>query len=283
MSERRTLWLLLALLTGQLLSLAAQVPAAGEQRSTLGAVTLRLVAPVARLVTSGAHGFGALRESLRTRASLRDENEALRAKLEDLELEIERLRNAEEDVRRLSAAVDYARPPQSKMVVADVVYIDHVSWLKTLVVYIGDKTAAVNQPVIAPEGLVGRVVLVSGPYAKVQLITDTTASVGAMVERTRRQGVVRGSRSAPGGLELDWVLLQAPVVPGDRIVTAGIDGVYPRGIPIGTVTDVEPGSELFHRIAVAPAVDFNLLDQVYVLTQTELPDPVKEATPDARP
>ncbi len=143
--------------------------------------------------------------------------------------------------------------------------------------------ARVNQPVLSPEGLVGRVVNVAGPYAKVQLITDRAAGVGGMILRTRRQGVVRGGGRGSGGLELDYVPLQADVRPGDRVLTAGIDGVYPRGIPVGTVVSVEQGGQLFHRIQLAPAVDFGALDQVYLLDYEAVPQKVKEGRPGGSP
>jgi rod shape-determining protein MreC len=128
------------------------------------------------------------------------------------------------------------------------------------------------------------VVTVAGPYAKVQLITDRAASVGGMILRTRRQGVVRGAGSrGSGGLELDYVPLQAAVRQGDRVLTAGIDGVYPRGIPVGTVVSVEQGGQLFHRIQLAPAVDFGSLDQVYLLDYQSVPPDVKEAHPGEHP
>jgi rod shape-determining protein MreC len=75
--------------------------------------------------------------------------------------------------------------------------------------------------------------------------------------------VVRGEES--GVLTLDYMPLQADVRPGDRLLTAGIDGIYPRGIPVGAVLEVVPGDELFHRVRVAPAVDFGKLEKVYVL------------------
>jgi rod shape-determining protein MreC len=104
-----------------------------------------------------------------------------------------------------------------------------------------------------------------------------------MVLRNRRQGVVRGGRRGSGVLELDYVPLQADVRPGDRVVTAGIDGIYPRGIPIGTVIAVERGGQLFHRIQVAPAVDFGSLDQVYLLDYEAVPPPLKETRAGASP
>jgi rod shape-determining protein MreC len=128
------------------------------------------------------------------------------------------------------------------------------------------------------------VVTVSGPYAKVQMITDRLAGVSAMILRNRRQGVVRGGGRGDG-LELDYVPLQADVRPGDRVLTAGIDGVYPRGIPIGTVASVEAGGQqLFHRIQVVPAVDFGAVDQVYLLEYQAVPPPLtQESRPGARP
>jgi rod shape-determining protein MreC len=110
---------------------------------------------------------------------------------------------------------------------------------------------------------VGRVIATGGDYAKVQLVTDRTSAVGAMVERTGRQGVARGDGHA--GLRLEYVPLQADVQPGDRLVTAGIDGIYPRGIPLGVVRAVLPGNQLFHQIEAVPLVDFGTIDHVYLL------------------
>ena len=81
---------------------------------------------------------------------------------------------------------------------------------------------------------------------------------------------------------MNFVPLQADVVVGDRIVSAGIDGVFPRGVPVGRVTSVEPGNELFHRIEVVPAVDFGRLDQVYLLQIEPVPETLVEDS-DAKP
>jgi rod shape-determining protein MreC len=192
-----------------------------------------------------------------------------------------RLQDLEDESRRLAAALDFARDSAERMEVAAVVYIDHASWLRTLVVHGRPGRLRLDQPVIATPGLVGRVMATAGGYAKVQLVTDRASSVGAMLESTRRQGVVRGDGS--GGLEMDYVPLQAPVEVGERVFTAGIDLVFPRGIPVGVVRSVERGNELFHRIRLTPAVDFGRLDQVYVLDRPPLPPGVREAPPIARP
>jgi rod shape-determining protein MreC len=93
--------------------------------------------------------------------------------------------------------------------------------------------------------------------------------------------VVRGDGT--GTLVLDYVPHQADVRPGDRVLTAGIDGVYPRGIPIGAVSAVEPGGQLFHAIEVAPAVDLGSLDRVYLLETRPIPPGTLEPERGARP
>ncbi|HVG10242.1 MAG TPA: rod shape-determining protein MreC [Thermoanaerobaculia bacterium] len=281
MDERRTGWVLIVVLVAQLVYLAVRGAQAGD--TWMESVGLRFLGPAARTVTSVPSNLGEFREGLRLRGSLQEENARLRRDNEELRLRLLQLSDLENDMRRLGAAVEYTTPPVGDIRVADVVYVDHASWLRTLVIYTGDRPARPNQPVLSSSGLVGRVVTVAGPYSKVQLITDRAASVGAMLLRTRRQGVVRGSGLGQGGLELDYVPRQADVKPGDRVLTAGIDGVYPRGIPIGTVVKVESGGQLFHRIHVATAVDLGALDQVYLLDHLPIPPEIKEAVPGARP
>jgi rod shape-determining protein MreC len=276
--ERRTGWVLIIVLVGQLVYLAVQGARAGETR--LEVLGLRLLGPMARAVASVPHGVTDAREGMKLRGSLLEENRRLRREVEDLRLRLLRLTDVEGEMLRLGAALRYPTPPAGRIRAVDIVYVDHASWLRTLVLYTGGVPARVNQPVLSPEGLVGRVITVAGPYAKVQLITDLAASVGGMMLRTRRQGVVHGGRGS-GGLELDYVPLQADVRPGDRVLTAGIDGVYPRGIPVGTVVSVTQGGQLFHRIELAPAVDFGALDQVYLLDYQTVPQNLREARPGA--
>jgi rod shape-determining protein MreC len=279
--ERRTGWVLIVVLVGQLVYLAAQGSRRGH--TVLERLSLRFLGPAARSVASLPTDLSGFREGMRTRDGLLDENRQLHREVENLKLRLMQLTDVDNEAQRLGAAVRHATPPLGRIRAVDVVYVDYASWLRTLVIYCGAVPAQENQPVLSVDGVVGRVVTVSGPYAKVQLITDRAASVGAMVLRTRRQGVVRGSGRGSGGLELDFVPLQADVRPGDFVLTAGIDGVYPRGIPIGTVLSVEPGGQLFHKVQLAPAVDFGSLDQVYLLEHEPVPPKIKEAVPGVRP
>jgi rod shape-determining protein MreC len=279
-SERRTRVLFVLVLAVQLLVLTIRAPRRGEARSPLERVGLGLVAPLGRLVDLTADTASGARQRFRRRADLERENAELRGELEALRIERMRGHDYEDEARRLAQALDYARRENAVFHLADVVYVDHTSWLRTLVVDAGGFRPRENQPVVSPLGLVGRVVVAAGRYAKVQLVTDRAAAVGAMLERTRRQGVVRGD--GEGGLEMDYVPVQADVAVGDRVVTAGIDGVYPRGVPVGRVLRVEPGNELFHRILLAPAVDLGRLDQTYLIERQGVPEEMKEERPIAR-
>ncbi len=243
--------------------------------STLESLVLGALGPVAHAATAASDGVAGVFDSFRLAGTLREENRQLREELESMQRSLVRLHGVEEELERLSRISGYSRRASGRFFVADVVYVDRASWLRTLVIYTGSAEPSHNQPVITASGLVGRIVVPAKPYAKVLLLTDRSAAVSAMIERTRRRGMVRGSGEEP--LLLDNIPLQEDVRAGDRVVTAGIDGVFPRGIPIGVVTDVAPGAELFHQIRVQPYIDLAILDQVYVLTEQVVPSEIKEA------
>ena len=122
---------------------------------------------------------------------------------------------------------------------------------------------AADMAVISPAGVVGRVILPSPRASKVQLLIDRNAAAGALIERTRVQGVVVGLGA--DGLRMEYVPGTADVKPGDLVVTSGIDGIYPKGFVIGTIETVERGTGAYHEITVRPAVDFSRLEEVLVV------------------
>ncbi|MEM9404541.1 MAG: rod shape-determining protein MreC [Acidobacteriota bacterium] len=278
MSERRAVALLIIVLLAQLGLVSAQVPdRTVDDASALEGILLRVTAPVAQLVSGSMERTTDLRTRVQTMTSLRRENERLRDEVLGLRQERARIQGIEERLDLLLEAVDYEPPVEGDLVVADVVLVDHNAFRKSLIAYLPETAPeefGVGSPVTTDAGLVGRVYSRSGNHIRVQLITDRASSVGSMIGRTRRQGVVRGDLD--GFLSLDYVPLQASVQPGDRVVTAGIDGVYSRGIPVGQVLEVSDGGELFHSVRVVPAVDFGLLTQVYVLERApELPEGIQ--------
>ncbi len=281
MDERRTGYLLIVLLLAQLVLVAIEGARSSRSHTYIEVVGLRLLGPVAHSVSGATQAVAGVGHDVRLQGQLLDENRRLRQEVEGLRLRLLRLADVEQDLARLGAAVRYSAPLLGEIRAVDVVYADHTSWLRSIMLYTGSRPAVVNQPVLSAGGLVGRVVVVAGPYAKVQLITDRAAAVGGMISRTRRQGVVRGSGQEDGSLSLEYVPQSADVQPGDRVLTAGIDGVFPRGIPVGTVVAVDAGGQLFHKIRLAPAVDFGTLDQVYLLQSVAAPPELAKALPGA--
>jgi rod shape-determining protein MreC len=121
-----------------------------------------------------------------------------------------------------------------------------------------------DMAVIAPAGVVGRVILPGRQASKVQLLIDRNAAAGAIVERTRAQGVVIGT-GADRQLRMDYVAGSADVKAGDMVVTSGIDGIYPKGFVIGQIESVRRGAGEFSAIVIRPAVDFSALEAVLVV------------------
>ncbi len=281
MSSRWTHLLLAFLLVGQLSLLAAQTPDRGGERSLLAGATVRALGPLARGVAAAGRAVADLRAAMAGRARLAEENRELKAELLELRRDRLRLGALEQEAEALARGLGFERRSRWQLTPAEVVYLDRVSWLRTLIVYVGSGTVSLGQAVVTELGVVGRVIASSGGYAKVQLITDAAASAGAVVERVHRQGIVRGGSG--GRLTLEFIPRQVEIEPGDQVTTAGIDGVYPRGIAIGRVVSVEPGDELFHHIVVEPAADLGRLDFVYLVEQAEPPATLLKPGTDGRP
>jgi len=117
--------------------------------------------------------------------------------------------------------------------------------------------------VISRDGIVGRVIIVTKHQAQVQLITNPDASVGVFLERSRTPGVLRGTGNLL--LEMAYVANTEPVEIGESVLSSGLDGIYPKGIPIGKVVDLHKGKGVFRSIKVEPRMDMVRLEEVSVL------------------
>ncbi len=277
LTPNRSRLLFVALVVAQLFLIAGQAPA---QRggNLLESSLLRILAPIGRLAAAGGDALAGAREAVRTRGGLERENRELRAEVTELRREKLRLSGLELEAEEMARGLGFVTASGLDLRAARVVYIDRRSNLRSMLLEVGARRARVDQVVVAEQGLVGRVVETAGSYAKVQLITDRAASVGVLLEGARRQGILRGA--GPGRLEVDYVPDQTDVAVGDRVVSAGIDGVYPRGLPVGIVTAVEPGSEMFRHVVVRPAADFGNLSLVYLLESSRPPAALVRETDD---
>lgn len=166
---------------------------------------------------------------------------------------------------RLRGLMDIGRGFAQELVYAEVIGRDPTAWFKTVIINKGAKdSVAPGMPVLVPEGIVGQVVDVSGHYAKVLLLVDQNSAVDALVQRTRARGLIKGEFADQ--CRLEFVLRKEDVQVGDAIVTSGLDKVFPKGLPIGAITDVVAETpDMFYTITVAPHVDFEKLEELLVL------------------
>jgi len=237
-------------------------------------------------------GYFDLRWTHQENQQLRQDLSQARVKL--LEQQAVALRAAQ-----LEKLLDLRERTPLRTAAATVIARDALDLFQTLTIDKGSSSGLrKDMAVIAPAGVVGRIVEPPPLYAaKVQLLIDREAGAGAIIERSGVGGVVVGSdREGEPPLDLQFVSNLSDAKVGDRLVTSGLDGIFPRGITIGTLAKVEKGVGLYKRIAVTPAVDFGEVGAVLVVLdppQTAGPSPtggaatsattIRPGTPPARP
>jgi rod shape-determining protein MreC len=132
-----------------------------------------------------------------------------------------------------------------------------------------------DMAVITSGGIVGKVLRVYPSTSLVLMINDQSSGVGAMLDKSRLQGVVRGTPN--GELILDRVMSDEQVSVGETLLSSGGDQIFPKGLPVGTVSKVSAGKEMFLSIKVKPAADLSRLEEVLVVTEKQERAPVAEA------
>lgn len=191
-------------------------------------------------------------------------NERLFEENRQLKNELDRFAEIKLANDRLRKLLDFKEEIQLPTLPAQVISEDASSWFRTVVIDKGsDDGLAEGMPVVVAEGVVGRTIRVAPHQSTVLLVTDASSAVASLVQNTRTRGICRGEGTQ---LTLDFALRLADLEIGDRIVTSGTGGVFPKGLVIGTVSQISKGEYgLFQSVTVAPSVDFSRLEEVLVL------------------
>jgi len=208
-------------------------------------------------VRGGWGGYVALR-------NVRAENESLRQELSNAQVEIQRQRALADRSRSLESILQLGSSTELQTTAAQIIGAAASPDFRTVTIGKGTRLGLkADMAVLGPKGVVGRVV-VAGPRAsRVQLRVDRNAAAGALIERSRAQGVVVGA--GDNRLRLEFVSEISDVAVGDLVVTSGIDGIYPKGFVIGQVDSVEKSGVTYRSIGIRPAVDFSSLEDVLVV------------------
>ncbi len=267
---RRPEILLAGLLTACLVGLSLQVrrPAG---RTVGEAWLLAAAAPFVDVVTWGRDAVAEVGTWASSRRTLLSANRALSHEVERLEGELLRLRDAERDKARLLALFGALPAPPAGTQPARLIAVEASGPFRTGLL---DRGAAdglrVDGVVVAPGGLVGRVIALGPHTARLQLLSDKTAAAGVLLPRGARAAVAKGD--GKGGIAVEYVPTIEPVEKDDLVVTSGTDGVYPNGLPVGRVASLAKKSTLFWDIQLAPAADPRRESMVFVLPPTKRAD-----------
>lgn len=198
----------------------------------------------------------------------RQEIKNLNERVSLLDIENQKLGDAEKENQRLQGLLDYkATIPDQETVFAKVVTKSPGYMFDVFVINAGyNQGVRKDMAVVNADGLIGRVSEVGGNWSQVTALVDSRSAVSAIVERNRDHGIVQGAVQSGGACTMSYLPADSDAVPGDTVVTSGMDGIFPKGIRIGTVAEVSVDENQLQKNAVIdPSVDFNHIEEVLVL------------------
>ncbi len=202
---------------------------------------------------------------------VKEENRALKESLHKLLEENNRLREELLLTARLKEILKYRARLGIESVAAEVIGYSSfgaAGWIKTATLDKGSRDGIkVDMAVVSPRGVVGRIIEVTATTSTVLLITDPRSSIDAIVQRTRIKGLLEGTGSRT--LRLKYIRQLDDVKPGDVLVTAGLSGIFPKGLALGRITKVEKGKDNFFKyIEAEPMAPLDNLEEVLIIKKS---------------
>jgi len=274
----RNLIILVGVLFLQVLGLAMQVKRGNSQAQDTRLIRIWAVGAITPFerslvwIQNGSHNLWHNYFYLR---GVRAENRDLKQQIEQMRLEQVRLTEDAAQARRLQTLLSFKEQYISKTVAAQVIGSSGSDLSRVIYIDKGEKAGIRrDMAVITADGIVGKVLTVYANVAQVLLISDQSSGVGAILEKSRLQGVLRGTST--GEVVLERVMSDEQVTPGETLLTSGGDQIFPKGLPVGTVTKVGSGKDLFLNIRVRPSADLSRLEEVLVLVEKQEREPVAD-------
>jgi len=267
----RNLIILVGVLFLQVLGLAVQVKtgASGANDTRLIRIwAVGAVTPFERALVWVQNSSANLWHNYFYLRGVRAENRQLKQQIEQMRLEQVRLSEDAAQARRLQTLLAFKEQFIAKTVAAQVIGASGSDLSRVVYIDKGEKDGiGRDMAVITADGVVGKVLLAYPSVAQVLLISDQSSGVGAILEKSRLQGVLRGTPN--GEIVLERVMSDEQVQTGETVLTSGGDQIFPKGLPVGTVTKVANGKDLFLNIDIKPAANLAKLEEVLVLTEKQ--------------
>jgi rod shape-determining protein MreC len=261
--RRRTGYLFLAVVVGHVILISTQVT---TRRGVpmLQEVIFGVFSEVQRGANGIATGVRTSWQNYFALQQVQEENERLKQQISALQVRLQQERSLAQQSESLQKLLELKTSSELSTTAANVIAGGASPEFRTITIDKGTgEGIRADMAVISPAGIVGRVIQPSRRASKIQLLIDRNAAAGALVERTRAQGVVVGT--GVDQLRMDYVSGSAEVKPGDTVVTSGIDGIYPKGFVIGQIQSVRRGAGQYSSIVIRPAVDFSTLEAVLIV------------------
>jgi rod shape-determining protein MreC len=269
-ARRNNVYLFIAVIVTQVVIISAQVTTKSGA-PVLEAVTFGALSEVQRAAAGMVQAVKGVWTGYADLRGVKAENERLTRELGSARIALQQERSRSQRTRSLEALLELRGRVPLQTTAADVIAAAATPEFRTITVGKGASDGLrPDMAVIAPAGVVGRVIVPAAHAAKVQLLIDRNAAAGALIERTRAQGVATGW--GENVLKLEYVSGSADIAVGDVVVTSGIDGIYPKGFVIGRIEKLERSGGAYGAISVRPAVDFSSLEEVLVVLTPQAPD-----------
>lgn len=232
----------------------------GGRYGVLHQITLEVLGPLQKTMSRATDSIGDLWDDYLALVAVREENQRLKALLDSYNEKLAQYREAYATYLYLQEELDFRQQADFPPLTARVIGRDPSYWFHTILVDRGENDGVVEGMVaLTSHGIVGQVIHVSPNYCKILLANAPSSAIDVIVQKSRVRGILKGA--GKNGFVLHYVLKNADVAQGDRIVTAGIGGVFASGIPVGTVSAVHRKQRgMFLEIEVTPAVDFQKLE-----------------------
>ena len=273
MGRYRNVSILAAAIFIQIVGLAAQVKRQTENQSSrlirVWAVTA--VTPLEKGIVRLQTGVTNTWRNYIYLRGVRQENRDLQQQIQQLQLEQVRLKQDAEQSHRLQSLLGFKEQFIAQTTAAQV--IGSSGSEQSRIVYLdkgSNQGIRRDMAVISGDGVVGKVILVFADTSQVLLINDQSSGVGAILEQSRLQGILKGKAS--GELILDKIMSDEEVKPGEKVLTSGGDQIFPKGLPIGTVAKVSTGGQ-FLQVTLRPSAALDHLEEVLVITQKQEREP----------
>ena len=261
--RNRTGYIVLGITLGHLLLISTQV---NNERGVpvLEAMVFGMFAEVQRVGTIVLNSGKGVWTDYLALQTVRDENKKLKEQVSRLQVQQQEDRALMSEVRGLRELLDFRASSSFETISATLIGSSASPEFRTVTINKGKADGVrPDMAVITPAGVVGRIITPNARVSQVQLLIDRNAAAGAMLERSRSQGIVVGGGS--NYLNVNYLSRMSDIRTDDQVVTSGVDGIYPKGLLIGQVESFQLGVLDFTEIVIRPAVDFSSLEHVLII------------------